>query len=356
MKNKSVFYLIAGILTAIAFNTVIGLAVSFVTNFESLTCVAVSNGIGVLVNVIRQYEPQANLFNGLALYDGLNREIWLAELMQRMRPNPAWLAEARDLSAYVTNNRINLADAGADPGVIIDYDGVDPIPVANTEDTPLTLDLKRFSTERDQLFDGITVERSYNMRADRTQRHVNTLEEKILRYSATAFAPNSNAALTPVLATSGDVQAGKKKCTLNDIIDLAAAYNNVDAEKLKILVLNPTHLAHLQKEDKELFKAIMPSDPSQPFTLYGFKTYVSSATPIYTDAGVLKPYGSVIEAGDGIASFSFLKEEVGRARGTMKAYVKEDDPDFQSTFLNFMVRFIAVKMRSKYVGAIYSKS
>ena len=360
-KQKSTFTLIAGILTAILFNTFIGLGVAMATDMNTTACIAVSNGIGLIPSAVKILAPEwtasftASLGTGDLALAGLNREIWLAEIMQKFRPDGCWLQEARDLSAYVQNENINLADAGVDPGVIVDYDGVDPIPVADTEDNPIVLPTRRFSTEQDKIPVALLDIRPYDIMSDRTQRHAKTLEQKILEYSATQFAPAADAALTPVLGTTGATVAGRKIITLNDVLDLETRFNNVNATEPKILVLHPTHLGHLKKEDKVLFKSFTPQNLVQGFDLFSFKVHVSTATPTYKSAdGTLKAYNAAGEDTDSIASFAFLKGEVGRARGGTYAFTKMADPGYQSHFINFMARFIAVKMRNKGVGAIYA--
>ena len=56
--------------------------------------------------------------HGVALA-GLNREIWLAELMEGFYADDLFLSECRDLSPFVDNDIINLAEAGVNPEVII---------------------------------------------------------------------------------------------------------------------------------------------------------------------------------------------------------------------------------------------
>ncbi len=365
IKN-SYFFLITGILGAILFNTFIGFGIATAAELNPGYCAAAVNGVALLPTAFKIIAPMCGYtidlerFNHLLgtghLLAGLNREIWLAELMQKFRADVSWLKEARDLAAYVMNNMINLADAGADPGVIVDYDGVDPIPVADTEDTPIAIGLKRFSTERDRISAALQAERNYSIRADRTQRHVMTLEQAILLYSAIQFAPAADGEMTPLFGTSGTTVNNFKNLKNNDVIDLSTRFNVANANNgTKILVLHPTHFGHLQKEDVDLFKNFTPEQLQQGFPLHGFKTYISTATPTYNyDTLAKKAYAAVAAGTDTIASFAFLAGEVGRAKGEMYAFTKEADPTYQSDEINFMVRFIASAMRNKGIGAIYS--
>ncbi len=353
MKKVSALIIV---FASLAFNSVMGAGLALAVGAPPIFGVVGLNALGVIQNVISS--TGAVQYQGFVLA-GLNKEVWLAELMQKFRPNPAWLKEARDLSAYVNNDTINLADAGADPGVIINYDGTYDIPVAATEDTPKTIDLYNMSTEQDQIKAALVKTRAYNIMQDRVQRHNDTLEATSLRLAAYGIAPVSDAALTPVLATSGAVVGGFKAITLNDIIDLNTKYSNEDMNPngiKPILVLNPNHLAQLAKEDKDLFKQFVGIDMTDGFDLLGFKAYKSTVTPLYNKTtGARKAYGAAAApATDTIASFAFLPKEAGYAKGTMEMFLKQADPQRQSDFVNFAVRFFAGSMRNKGLGAIYS--
>lgn len=351
MKKVSILF---AVIQAFAFNAIMGATLSVAVGVPPMFGAVGFNVLGVAQNIIGAGQAQSTY-----LFAGLQREIWLAELMQKFRPDPAWLKEARDLSAYVQNDIINLADAGADPGVIINYDGTYDIPVASTEDTPKTVQLFNMSTEQDQIKWSATQTRAYDIMTDRVGRHKDTLEVTQLRLASYGIAPLENSASTPVIATSGSVVGGFKAITLNDIIDLNTKFSNEDMNPngvTPILVLNPQHLNALAKEDKQLFKQFVGIDMAQGFDLFGFKAYKSTVTPLYNKTtGVRKAYGAAAAPStDSIASFAFLPKEAGVAKGTLDMFIKNADPTRQSDFFNFAARFFAGSLRGKGLGAIYS--
>jgi hypothetical protein len=243
--------------------------------------------------------------------------------------------------------------------VIVNYDGTYDIPVASTEDSPLQVQLTTLSTHQDMVRWVLTKTRPYDIMQDRVQRHNDSLQVKQLGLASYGFTPVSDSALTPVLGTSGTVSGGFKVITLNDIIDLNTRYSSEDMNPngiTPVLVLNPTHLNQLAKEDKTLFKQFVGIDMAQGFDLLGFKCYKSTVTPLFNKTtGARNAYGAVAAPStDTIASFSFLPKEVGVAKGSIEAFVKKADTSRQADFVNFAVRFFAGTLRSKGIGAIYS--
>lgn len=358
MKTKSPSLIIAGILAALLFNTLVGIVLSVALDVSPVIMVFAVNAIGFMPSVIKLVNPQSATAKGMAMA-GLAREVYLAELMQHYRSNGQWLARARDLSMYVQNEAINLAEAGSDPDVIMDYDHVDPLPVANDEDTPIIISLRSFSTERSKITESAQDTRAYSIMSDRMRRHADTLNQSILKYSAFAFAPNQHSALTPLVETDGDTLGGFKRASLDNIISLQKEMNNMDVDGARILVLTPDHLADLQAEDKTLFKGFTPQSAIQGFDLLGFVAYVSTAIPrYYDDNGTtkIKPWNSAIENTDMKASFAFVENEVGRAQGSIKVFLDKDDATYQASFVSTRSRFLAVKMRNKYVAALVPKT
>lgn len=350
MKKRGLLAL----LTALLFNAFSGAFAATVIGAPPVFGALALNGVGFLQSFM-------GYTNGVGVLSvGLNKDVWLGELLQKFRPDPSWLKEARDISMYVNNDVLNLADAGADPGVVINFDGSYDLPVANTEDSDKVIQLYNLSTEQDQIKAALVKTRPYDIMKDRVQRHNDTLQGAQLRLAAYGIAPLSNATYTPVLATTGaNDGSGFKAITLNDLIDLNVKFKNenMNINGLKpILVLHPTHWGQLVKEDKALTKLFIDADSEKGFDLCGFKCYVSTATPIYNKTtGVRKAYGAVAAPStDTISSFAFLPKEAGYAKGTMDMFLKKADPARQSDFINFAVRYFAGSMRSKGIGAIYS--
>lgn len=356
MKKRSVFLVIAGVLSAILFNTAMGAVVAMAVDVQPVYGAIAANGIGIGIGIMH-FATQSQSIGNYA-YAGLVREVWLAELMQKFRPNPAWLVKARSLSAYVDNGYLNLAEAGVDPDVILDYDGSAPIPLASGDDTPLAIPMRRLSTYKDRILSNRQATRSYDIRKDRVARHNKTLETYRLRYAGTAFSPSADGANTPVLATTGVADGnGFKAIKLNDIIDLHGKMRELDITDDLVLVLNSKHMAQLRKEDAALFKGFTGQQfTTEGFPLLGFTAFESNSTATYNKStGARKAWlAAAAPSTDTISSFAFVGGEVGYANGTLQFFSKDADPDYQADEFNFAQQFQAVPMRNKGIGAIYT--
>lgn len=358
MKNKSIIFLLAAIVTALAYNAFVGGFLAYAIGLPVVAGASVIVCVGIAINLYKHIAGAHTAFSLSAFHARLAQEVYLAELLKKFRSNGSFLARARDFSAYVQNDVINFAEAGSDPDVIEDYDHVDPLDIADDEDTPKTMELKSFSTIRTKITETAQGTRAYNIMQDRVMRHSDTLAEKVLKYSATQYAPAANGTYTPIVRTSGATSGGIKKISLDNVIALDVAMRNMDVPGARILVLNPTHLGDLQSEDKDLFKGFVPTDPNASFKLFGFETYVSTAVPRYTTDGapVIKAWNAASEAGDLIASFAFVANEVARAQGSIKLFKDLDTASYQASFISARVAFIAKQLRAKYVGALVAKT
>lgn len=288
------------------------------------------------------------------LMAGLNKEIWLAEIMEKFYPDWSFLSVVRDLSMFVENNTINLAEAGVDPNVLINNTTY-PIPYAQRTDTPLTLQLDTFDTENTLIRNIEEIETSYDKLASVVAGHKNALLNKFAQKAAHAYAPNSNTTYTPVLPTSGSNEQGFKKITLDDVLDLALAFDEIDApDNNRILILHPKHARTLAKEDKVLFKQFM--EEGQGFTLFGFKVFKYSKTPVYNKVnGQKRAFGALPDPNvDTISSIAFVSTEVCKALGEFEMFAREKDPGERGDIIGFQMRALALPLRNKYIAAIYS--
>ena len=66
---------------------------------------------------------------------GLNKEIWLPDIIEQFIPQTSFVNEARDLDAWTDNGFLNLQEAGVNPDVIVN-NSVWPIPIVRREDIP----------------------------------------------------------------------------------------------------------------------------------------------------------------------------------------------------------------------------
>lgn len=276
---------------------------------------------------------------------GLQREIWVAGIQENPVPDHSFVNESRDMSEYVNNNTLHLAEAGIEPGVHEDYFATsdDPLPFADVSDIPNEVVLHTYSTEQTRHRDLQEVELAYDRRTSVINRHRTALGKNVGKRAAHAWAPNSDGGDNKVVTLGTD-------SIIDSIIDLEAFYADRDIVDGLNICFTPQHFAKLKKEDYKLYKMVLNERQ-----LYGFKVHRYSQNPLYTSAGVKKPYGSVAESGDLRATFTWVKDEVFRCFGTTEMYATLRDSGTQSDTLSFAQRALVGKIRAnspKYLGAI----
>jgi hypothetical protein len=329
------------LLFTIVLNTVVGGTVACAVGVDPIAGIITANGLSFLPSVPGVFAAK------------LTKEIWLPDIMEKFFPSTSFLSEASNMDQFVENDKINLAEAGVDPNVLIN-NIVYPVPFAERADNPLELVLDTYDTEGTVLRNAELIELSYDKRQSVLKGHKNALLHMFAKRAAHAYAPALDAVDHPVLATTGAAAPGSRRpLTFSDIVDLKTRYDNIDAPEDRVLVLNPQHENDLIKEDLALMKAIYAGTIQK---LFSFKLYIYSRTPIFNRVtGVKCAFGAVpVPATDTISSVSFCGSEVMRAQGTFKMFERLNDPEQKGDIVNFQMRGLALPKRDKAIGAIYS--
>lgn len=279
---------------------------------------------------------------------GLQKEVWVAGIKENPIPNHSFVFASTDMSEYVENNKLHLAEAGIEPDVHEDYfaGNEDPLPVATITDIPNEVVLKTYSTDQTRHRDLQEIELQYNKRQSVINRHRSSLAKNIGKRAAFAWTPTSTNAFNKV------IQLGATDSIIDAVIDLEAFFGEHDIEGTINMCLDPKHMAKIRKEDYKLYKEIKSEKGAD---LYGFKLYSYSKNPLFTEAGVKKPFGSTMEAGDKRCSFAWVTEEVFRCFGDVEMYDTLRDSGLQADIISFAQRGLVGKIRAnnpKYLGAI----
>lgn len=281
----------------------------------------------------------------------LNKQVWLAQLAENFYPDSSFLSKVTDLSAYVENNRIHMANAGIDPAVRINNK---TYPVATSErvDSDLEFALDVFETENTLIRHIESVELSYNKLESVLKQHRATLQTAVAKKAVHAYAPNQNSEFTPVLRTTGEVVNGRKRLRFDDILTLKEAFDTalIPLER-RYIVLHPSHVTDLLREDLELFKNLTEIHEGEPTKFAGFGFYSFPYMPTY-DGGEKVAFDGKNTAN--FASVAFQSDEVMKSDGEVYMFLNMDDPKERGSIVGFEKRFVALPIRSKGVGAIVS--
>lgn len=287
----------------------------------------------------------------------LQTQVWVNQLMKNFYPDASFLAHVKDFSQFVDNDKINLAETGLDPIVLVNNTTY-PIAVNQRVDTPLSFELDKFETENTLVRRPEVIEYAYDQLESVLMGHRSVLRARTAQKAAHAFAPQQNSANTPVLVTTGaNDGTGRKRLLIEDVLRLKTTYDYLDYPMDKrFLVLDPKHVEDLILFDLKAFKDITDFKDSQPQRFAGFNILQFTKNPTYNATTLQKkPFGSVaILPTDTFSSFAFYSDEVMKADGQVYMYAKIDDPLERASVVGFDKRFIALPIRNKGVAAIVS--
>ena len=298
----------------------------------------------VAVSTIAQYMAPS-LFSGVAMA-GLQTEVWVAGIKENPIPDNSFVFQSVDLSQYVEHNKLHLAEAGVEPTVHEDYFATSntPLPITDIADIGNEVVLHTYSTEQTRHRDLQEIELSYDRRSSVIKRHRVSLAKNMGKRAAYAWAPKQDDAWNKVLNLSSS------DSVIDAIIDLKQFMEENDILEGVNICFTPGHFARIRKEDKRLYKDILNEKE-----MYGIKVFQYSQNPLYTSAGVKKPFGATKENTDKRASFMWVTDEVFRCFGDVEMYATLRDSGLQADTLSFAQRALVGVIRArtpKYLGAI----
>jgi len=287
---------------------------------------------------------------------GVNKELWVDLIKEGFYPDDSFLMRSVDLTAFVDNSVLHAAEAGVDPTVLIDNTTY-PIAVAPRTDTPLDLPLSTYDSENTVVRNVDEMQTAYDKMASVTRQHQKAIRKKFVQKALHAWAPSSDATLTPVIATTGaDNGSGLKRLKIADIITAQNRFDEADIDQEgRVLVLCPKHKADLLLEDAALVKAFANVQKGEVLKLYGFDVYVNSQTATYNKStGVKKAFGAAAAGTDTHSSLFYHEDEVFRANGDYEMFYTEKSPTERGDIVGFQMRGLCLPVRSKAIGALYS--
>lgn len=282
----------------------------------------------------------------------IEKQIWIDLLMEGYLPDTSFLSRSVDMSSLVEYNKINLAEAGVDPDVLIDNTSY-PVPTTERTDSPLELPLHTLDTKNTVVRNLEKKELAYDKMESVVRSHRNSLMRKAATYAAHNWCPTQDSKLTPVLATAGaENKEGLLAASFEDFLAMRAKFRSFDIDPASVVVvLNATHEADLMAEDMKLYREVLAAN-----SLFGMALFSSSCLPSFdTTTKQKKAFGAALDASkDTMCSLVFCQNEVMRAIGTTEVFAKYNDPGERGDVIGYQQRFTALPIRGKYIGAIYS--
>ena len=237
-----------------------------------------------------------------------------------------------------------------------------PIPSQAFTDGEAIVQLDKYQTKVTTLSDDQAMGSSYAKIDSATRAHTRGILSNKFKKAIHALAPAKNTQDTPVIETTGTVDAnGRKKLLYNDLVNLK---RKLDAIQTPIegrrLVLSSEHINDLL-EDRDRFANLLSNMNTGEVApkIAGFEIYSYDANPyLFKSSGVWtkRPYGVVPTNLDYEASVCFIVDNVAKKTGLTKQYFapSNTDPENQTNRLNYRHYFVALPVKQKYMGAIVS--
>ena len=336
-------------LLALAINFILALTASFVfaqavpsLEFNPVhSAVAITLGYAVINYFVTMPKGVLNA--------GLQKEVWIADLVEQPIPDTSFIAQSQNFSSFVNNNVLNLAEAGVDPDVHLNYfsENDTELPIQDINDIPHEVLLGIWSTNRTKHNNLLEAELAYDKRASVLNRHRKALVKNMAARTAFNWGASTNDEFNKIQVL------GASDSVIDGLLDMQAFMRDHDLDMTNLnVLLTSEHAARIRKEDKKLYKEISSEKGA---TIADFKVFFYSKTPLYTSVGVKKPWGTAAAAGDKKASIIWDSEEVFRCTGEVNVYANIADSGWQADLFSMAQRAVNGKIRSnapKYFGAL----
>lgn len=306
----------------------------------------------------------------LALFAGVNKEIWIDKLKEQFWAEGTFLDGVDDWSEWVEYNTLNFTAMGTDP-VVLKNNAVWPIVAVQRTDTNDTVVLDTYDTTTTRVRNVEEIEASIDKLASAIKQHKMKLQMDVQSEALWNYAPDADSATAPLIMTSGAARAitarggalstNGNACTLADLSTLQEQFDNQDfPESGRVLVLCPTHRKDLMDQDSLLFKQFSNLKAGEFLDIFGFKVTTYSRTPVYTKVDDTKTaYAAAFDAtNDQPSSIAFIQSEVMKALGTVEMFHREkgNNPEQRADEIGFQMRAKAVQQRAdSCVGAIVTE-
>jgi hypothetical protein len=295
-------------------------------------------------------------------------EIWINRLIQNLdnSDKATFLEGIPELSADIQvindgqpteKNIIYVAATDFETEVLINNNTY-PIPAQVYDDDTIAITLDKYQTKVVSISDDDTMGASYD-KIDVIQRSgKRAIVTSKYKKAIHSIAPLADTVDTPVISATGGPDgltdsSGRFRLTYEDLV---AAKEATKGFGLKRLVLNETHWNDLLLDRKNFGNQLIDYAKGKPNPMIaGFELHqYEGDMPIFTAAKAKKPFGSIQDPTDRVASVIFVKEAIGKKTGLTKQYFAPaaSNPAGQTNDLAYRHYYVAVPFQAKKIGAI----
>lgn len=303
------------------------------------------------------------------LHNEVVRRIFSSDLQKKLYPSNAFYKGAK-VDTGVAEDAVSVEvpqDEEEDAQYVVNPT-VYPLQVVGEEDKKKTYDLDLIATKPQLVTDLNQAIVSYDKRAAKLEKHANTLNDQVAQRILQAWQPSDSQFLKVTTGTEARASklpgttGNRKRISKADIFhffsmfnDLNIPMNNEGGGERRLVI--PAYMYEDLLAIDEFIngdKLRMRGDlnAGQIGELLGFKVYMRSKTPVYTEAAtpVLKPIGAAAAETDNQSCLFFHTQFVRYAEGQNKVYINPDRGEYLGTTMNAKVRVGAMVSRLSSIG------
>lgn len=277
----------------------------------------------------------------------IQREIWMAAIVEGLFANNSFLSKAFNADEYVIGGKtVHIPNAGA-PSNVEKNRVQKPAAVKTRTDVPLSYDLAEFTTDPIYISNAETVELSYNKRESVLRNNKQNLQDQV----ALDFIFNWSPAAANTIKTTGAAVAAhtpsatgeRKAFSKDDVLAAMVKFNTQDIPQegrylLLDAVMHSQLLNSLTSQENQAFLASADAQNGVVGKLYSFNVMMRSKAALYTTAGAPKLWSAAAAATDVAGALAWHEQTVCRSLGEVKAFENEGDPTYYGDIYSFLVR------------------
>lgn len=276
----------------------------------------------------------------------LEKEIWLAAIVEGLFADNSFAARSIDHSEFVSTKTVHVPNAGSGPGVEKNRTNL-PGSITGLSDHDLSYNIGEFTTDPVLVKNAEKVELSYSKREASISSSRSNMFDSVyqdLIYGWVPISPSVQATLgvgeaAHITTATGTRNKMDKKTVLAlkskfdaDNIPSTGRYILLDSVMYNQLLDNMT--------DSETNRFLAGADPITgtigSYMTFGF--YMRSKVAKTTNAGVLKAWTASASTTDSAAGLAWHDQSVSRAIGETEFFDNENRAEYYGDIMSFLVR------------------
>lgn len=287
---------------------------------------------------------------------GLQKEIWIQDIIKALFPDHSFMMKAVNHDQYVLAGKVvHVPNENQLPAVERNRSYI-PAAVVQLADQDLTYALDEYTTDPVYIPNAETIELSYDKRQSVFGRHTKQLETLVAKWMAYAWAATDAA---HILKTTGTVTSGKRELQPKDLFAAAELLDGEDIPAEGRIALVPSKLYWQLFTHDEVKRADAYGSPNLPkgvlMEFAGFQIMKRSSTTIYDFNGgspLAKAPSAAAGGADHQAVQIWHEDAVSRAKGEIKMFEDTDSPTYYGDIYSALVRAGGRKLRNDNKGVV----